>query len=200
MIYIRHRINDLSGISNVAKNHGAEIDIRTVGVPVASELVVTHDPFTSGAPLTEWLKKWKAHGATGPVIFNTKEDGLEEKIRECAISTGVENFFFLDTALPTLIRLTMWGNEPRFAVRQSAYEPLSSCIAFAGKADWVWVDCVKGVFVSTSDVEKLKKHFRVCLVSPELWNVDWAPNAQSRELKRLADAICTKVPEKWENQ
>jgi hypothetical protein len=112
---------------------------------------------------------------------------------------GIDNWFFLDTALPTLVKHCKFNGNRKFAVRLSAHEPPQAIEAFRGHAAWVWVDCFKGEPVSPDWVASLKPDFKVCLVSPELQQQDLAANLMRfAGLYNLADAICTKKPEVWQ--
>ena len=177
---------------------GAEVDIRSRD---QDSLYLSHDPFAQGDDFDLWLAAFKSHGITGPLILNTKEDGLEAHCLDRLKAHGIENFFFLDTTIPTLVRWTTKKNVAHFAVRFSRYEPLSAVMAFAGKASWVWVDCFDGVPARPEDLVELKKAFRICVVSPEL-QVGVTPQ-QAQHIQRFwplspwIDAVCTKTPELW---
>lgn len=177
---------------------GAEIDIRSKD---KDALYLAHDPFAFGVELDQWLAEFKRRKIIGPLILNTKEDGLESACLDRLKAHNIDNFFFLDTTIPTLVKWTTIKNVSHFAVRFSRYEPLSAVMAFAGKAAWVWVDCFDGLPPNLADVAKLKKVFRLCLVSPEL-QIGWTPDLASKigdflPFYSLVDAVCTKRPELW---
>jgi hypothetical protein len=85
------------------------------------------------------------------------------------------------------------------AVRYSSYEPLELALSFKGKVNWVWLDCFFGFHLPDEDYEVLKKHFKLCMVSPELQGrpadeiVEFKKLLQGKEL----DAVCTKRPDLW---
>jgi NADH-quinone oxidoreductase subunit B len=90
------------------------------------------------------------------------------------------------------------GNK-NIAVRYSEYEPLALSQKFQGLVDWVWVDCFKDWSLSEHDYRELKKHFKLCLVAPELQG---HPPSKTEEFKNKLkqmpfDAVCTKKPEQW---
>lgn len=177
---------------------GAEIDIRSKD---RETLYLAHDPFVPGDDLDLWLTEFKRREIKGPLILNTKEDGLESACLERLNAHKIDNFFFLDTTIPSLAKWTMVKNQRQFAVRFSRYEPLSAVMAFAGKATWVWVDCFNGLPPNPRDLAELKSAFRLCLVSPEL-QVGWSPDLSKKieaflPLCAMIDAICTKSPELW---
>jgi hypothetical protein len=192
VLYIKHRVNKISDIKNVNLDHGAELDIRS-DINNKQKLVVTHDAWDSYENLDDWLSVWKKHGATGPLIFNTKEDGLEEQILKQAEKHDIKNYFFLDTALPTLVKWSIVNNNSNFVLRYSQFENID--ISFVNKVQWLWIDCFFGYKPPLGKLKDLKNLFKLCLVSPELqgfqMDKDWLV------YKEIVHAVCTKTPEKW---
>lgn len=192
MLLIDHRVNTAEHLQRVPADCGAEIDIRDYD----GELRLVHDPFLSGEKLSDWLKGWK-HALC---IYNVKCDGLEEKIRELGQAAGVKDYFFLDCANPTLVRLAR-GGERNLAVRFSEFEPLEGALAFEGLASWVWVDCFSRLPFTRENYAKLKKAFKICLVSPELQKQGRGAIPRYRQqLKDLGvelDAVCTDFLDDW---
>ncbi len=190
LLLIDHRVNTLECLSKVPADHGVEIDVRDYD----GELTLAHDPFQKGLGLEEFLRHY--HHAL--VIFNVKCDGLEDRISRLAEKHGVGEYFFLDVANPTLVRLVR-GGEKSVAVRYSEYEPISFALAFAGQARWVWVDCFTHLPLDRDSHRQLREHFKVCVVSPELQG---HPRATIQQFRRqLADlpidAVCTDYPGDW---
>ncbi|MCX6131990.1 MAG: hypothetical protein NTX25_23405 [Proteobacteria bacterium] len=193
MIIVEHRINTIEQLLNIDPLHGAEIDLRSD--PNSGRIYLHHDPFSPGESLEDWLNVFAERKVAGPLILNTKEDGLEERVLFALHQREIENFFFLDTCLPTLVKWT--ARESRFACRLSAYEPVESALPFIGKADWLWVDCFAGCPLPFETLNKICSYFKVCLVSPELHGIlQMAP--EFLRLRNLADAVCTKSPSQWE--
>ena len=122
---------------------------------------------------------------------------LEDQALKCLAEHRISHFFFLDTALPTLVRRCLRKGERHFAVRFSRFEGHDFVAPFVGKADWVWVDCFDAVPVSKTDVETLAAKFKVCLVSPELHQGSLDTLSAFRPLTPFAHAICTKEPSRW---
>ena len=190
MIYIRHRINTLAGLNDVAPEFGVELDLRYEG----NRLVLHHDPFSAGEDFEDYLKNYR-HGL---MIVNVKSEGIEDRARELLKQYDVRDYFFLDLSFPALIRLAKTG-ERNIAVRYSEYEPVEQTLALRGLVKWVWVDCFTKCPLNPESYSILKKHFQICLVSPELQK---HPPEQIEVLKKqLAgfeiDAVCTKVPHLW---
>jgi len=109
------------------------------------------------------------------------------------------DYFFLDVSFPALVKLTRKG-EKNIAVRFSEYEPVESCLAVKDLVRWVWIDCFTKLPLDDRNYSALKKHFKLCLVSPELEN---HPKERIAEFKAAVarweiDAVCTKHPKLWE--
>ncbi len=191
MILIEHRVNTVAQLRQMPTEHGAEIDIRTFG----TRLVLNHQPQQDGDSLDDFLGACRH----GPLILNVKEDGLEDQILAKVDRLGIANAFFLDITIPTALRLARKA-EKRFAIRFSEFEPLEYCLRFAGLAQWCWVDCFHSLPLDGETAALLRKHFKLCLVSPELEGHD--PEVRIPEFKRqLAgislDAVCTDFPQSW---
>ncbi|HYX33210.1 MAG TPA: hypothetical protein VE954_08845 [Oligoflexus sp.] len=195
MIYIQHRINTLEQLEDLNPGFGAEIDLRSD--PNSHEIYLHHDPFIKGVSFNDWISLFAKRGIRGPLILNTKEDGLEAELIVVCESHGIRNFFFLDTALPTLVKWACQKSERRFACRLSAYEPFEALEKFKGKADWLWVDCFEGRPLPVTQLQAAKEHFKLCLVAPELQGVSEVDPA-FRAWFNQADAICTKKPAFWQ--
>ncbi|MSR77740.1 MAG: hypothetical protein EXS63_05885 [Candidatus Omnitrophica bacterium] len=189
-LLIRHRINDLKELASVPKHMGVELDLRSDG----QELILHHDPFKPGTRFEDFLKKYD-HAF---MVVNVKAEGLEQTAAALLRKYKVENYFFLDLSFPAIIKMVR-TNESRIAIRFSEYEPVEQCLAMKGKVQWVWIDCFTKYALDEITYRQLKKHFKLCLVSPELQNHPKSFVMRSREkLSRFNfDAICTKHPELW---
>ena len=191
MLLIDHRVNTRAHLEKVPKDCGVEIDLRDYD----GALRLVHDPFLSGEDLKDWLGAYQ-HALC---IFNVKCDGLEDRILEVAKGV-VKDYFFLDCANPTLVKLARRG-EKNLAVRFSEFEPIESCLALEGKADWCWVDCFTQLPFTRENYAKLKRAFKLCLVSPELQGHGRGAIARYRQqLKDLGvelDAVCTDHLDDW---
>jgi len=194
MIIIEHRINTLNQLRHVNPENGVEIDLRSN--VVTGKIYIQHDPMKQGTNFEDWLAVYIEQKIKGPIIFNTKEDGLEGLIIETCQQAGIHNFFFLDTTIPTLVKWSLLQKERRFAYRISAYERVETSNAFSGKVEWIWADCFNGIPLNLSDIMRLKKDFKICLVSPELHGCDEI-HPDFQPLLNVVDAICTKKPQFW---
>jgi hypothetical protein len=191
MLLIEHRVNTLDQLHGVPTERGLEIDVRDYD----GDLRLVHDPLQGGERLDDLLAAVR-HPL---VIFNVKCDGLEDRILALAAKHGLRDFFFLDVANPTLVKLARRG-ERRVAVRYSEFEPIEFALAFAGQVDWVWVDCFTHLPLDAAIHARLRQHFKVCLVSPELQKHPRGHIGQYRaQLQGLpVDAVCSDFCEDWQ--
>lgn len=189
-LLIEHRVNTVAHLRRVPPERGIEVDVRDYD----GDLRLVHDPLQSGERLADLLAEY--HHAL--VIFNVKCDGLEDRILELAAQHAIRDFFFLDVANPTLVKLARRG-ERRVAVRYSEFEPLEFALAFAGKVDWVWIDTFTRLPLDAATHAALAAHFKLCLVSPELQGHPRGRIAEYRaQLAELPlDAVCTDFCEDW---
>jgi hypothetical protein len=185
-----HRVNTATDLALVSPCYGVEVDVRDYD----GRLRLTHDPFIQGEDLDEFLAGYHHAG----IIFNTKCDGLESDIIRLAEKHAIENYWFLDTALPSLVKLAKAGIR-NAAVRYSEFEPIEATLSFAGLVDWVWVDCFTYLPLNPRVWEQLRRHFKICIVSPELQRHGRARigayRAQLRDMP--VDGVCTDFPEDW---
>jgi hypothetical protein len=194
MEVIAHRRNRVEDLRDTPTSHGVEIDIRTFG----GRLVLNHEPFEDGTAFEEWLRFYN-HGT---LILNVKEDGLEDRVLALLAEHGIDQFFFLDQPMPTLIK---WGRqgERRSAVRVSEFEPVDGALAVAPYVDWVWIDCFTRFPLDRQALEDLKAAgLSLCIVSPELQgrSDDMLVREFIVEFRRrgvIPDAVCTKRADLW---
>jgi hypothetical protein len=199
-IFIRHRVNRVKDLASVQLRWGVEIDLRSQ-VSNPGSLHLSHDPWVIGDDFEVWLEAFKSQGIQGPIWLNTKEDGLEMRVIELMRKYQIENYCFLDTVLPTLIKKTQYEANPKFAIRLSAFEPRSFVDRFRGRAEWIWVDCFQGVPLKPQDLEPFQEDFKICLVSPELHGKSLPDHlSQFTPLLDGADAVCTKDPDLWRHR
>jgi hypothetical protein len=185
---IAHRVNTLDQLKQLPPDVPIEFDIRESDY----ECTVRHDAFTPGESLISLLPYLK----TRLCIVNVKCEGLEHYLLKLFKMYSIESFFFLDCSIPMIHKLTR-GGESRIAVRWSEYEGIESVKAWAGKVQWVWVDCFTKYPLTKQTAEELQElGFKLCLVSPELQGRDADIEPYCEDLLKLRvrpDAICTKV-------
>ncbi len=195
--FIEHRKNALDSLAAVDPNHGVEIDIRS-DIHHPGRLIVTHDAWGLGAEFTTWIKEFLKFKLKGLLIINTKEDQLEETIMNLMKKNKIENYVFLDTTIPTSIRWVGKKHGSRLMVRVSEYETAEFALRFKSKVKWIWLDCFYGKPVALKTAKALAKHFKICLVSPELHGLEIQKISKFKPLLPYASAICTKSPSSWQ--
>jgi hypothetical protein len=185
-----HRVNTIDALEKVPPGLGIEFDLRSDG----DRVIVTHDPFTEGPTIEEFFPR------IGPraCIFNVKCEGVEAAVLAKAKACGIEDFFFLDCSVPAAVKLWRQG-ETRLAVRYSELEPAEGVLAWAGKAQWAWVDCFTRWPEDAANWAKIAERFKICLVSPELQGHGTDVIASFRQGlgARRWDAACSKRPDLW---
>ena len=191
MKLIKHRINNKKQLKRNDVD-GVELDLRFHN----SDIILHHDPFQKGENFEEFLKIFSLNF----IILNIKSEGIEEEVLRLLKKYNVPDYFFLDTSIPFMVKYINRGWN-KFAVRFSEYEPLELALKFKDKVEWVWVDCFTHLPLTTESYTQLKKHFKICLVSPELQGY---PNSMIKEFKKQIegfeiDAVCTKYPDLWRN-
>jgi len=190
MLKIAHRINAIAQLQNTPTEYGVELDLR----PDGEGIIIHHDPFIKGEDFEEWLKFYK-HSF---IILNTKAEGMEDRLLALMEKHQIKDYFFLDLTLPYLIKYMKKGIT-QIAVRFSEFEPLEFVMKFAGKVEWVWVDCFTELPLNQDNYTILKKHFKLCLVSPELqgFDVSRIDEFKNKLQDMPVDAVCTKRPDLW---
>lgn len=185
---IAHRINTLDQIKQLPLDTPIEFDVRESDY----ECTVRHDAFSPGESLISLLPYLK----TRLCIVNVKCEGLEHYLLKLFKLYSIENFFFLDSSIPMIHKLTSCG-ESRIAVRWSEYEEIESVKVWAGKVQWVWVDCFTKYPLTKQTSEELQMlGFKLCLVSPELHGRNTDIELYCEDLLKTGirpDAICTKI-------
>ncbi|MEX2187081.1 MAG: hypothetical protein WD875_09820 [Pirellulales bacterium] len=191
MLYIAHRVNTSEQLRGTPTECGVEIDLRDRG----ERLIVQHDPFADGEDFDEYL----GHYRHGTLILNVKSERIEPRVLDVVRRHAVSDYFFLDCSFP-MIRTLVAQGEHRIAVRFSEFEPAESALALAGQIDWVWIDCFTKMPLDSGSFARLKRHFKLCGVSPELQGRPVESIADyARELAPFPlDAICTKRPDLWQ--
>lgn len=186
----RHRVNTVADLESVPETQGIEFDLRSSG----NDVLVTHDPFTTGPTIEEFFPKIGKR----PCIFNVKTEGIEARVRELAAKHGIEDWFMLDLSVPAAVKMWRLG-ERRIAVRYSELEPFEGAMAWNGKATWLWVDCFERFPVAEPAWSELANAFKICLVSPELQGHtgETFDRLKAQVTGKRWDAVCTKTPARW---
>ena len=193
MIAVAHRINTAAQLRAVPREYGVEIDLRDRG----ERLILQHDPFKDGENFEDWLHDYHHR----LLILNIKSERIEHRVLELLPRFYVSDYFFLDSSFPMLQLLSLKG-ERRIAVRFSEIEPIEQCLALAGKVEWVWVDCFTRMPLDPNSHARLREHFKLCAVSPELQGrpIETIANYAAELRPYPVDAVCTKAPAQWLTQ
>jgi hypothetical protein len=193
VIRIAHRRNTRQELIDTPYELGVEIDIRSHG----QDLALHHDPCMGGENFEDWLDAFQHQ----ILILHTKEEGLEDRLLAMMAERGIENFFFLDQSLPSLIRTAKTG-EKRCAVKTSEFESIDTAMTLRGQIEWLWVDGLSQFPLGAEQAQQWQNAgFKLCLASPELLGGDRSEIAQLRQ--RLAskniqaEAVCSKRLELW---
>lgn len=193
MEIVKHRVNSIAELIQIHPECGVEVDIRSYN----SKLILQHEPNLLGESFEDYVSTFARLKFSGIFILNVKEDGIEKEVLRILSTHSVTNFFFLDLTTPTLVRLCIKDKMSKIAVRVSEYETLESALMFKGVADWVWLDCFSGRPFSKDWIYKLKKYFKVCLVSPELQGYPPERIGEFKNLASIVNAVCTKHEKLW---
>jgi hypothetical protein len=191
MLLIAHRINTVAQLQQVPSHYGVELDLRDSG----DRLILQHDPFSTGMDFEEYLRHWRHR----LMILNVKSERIEHRVLELVQKYRVRDYFLLDSSFPMIRQLVKLG-ERRIAVRFSEHEPIESALALTGQVDWVWIDCFSKMPLDGRTYGLLRRHFKLCAVSPELQGRPVETIADyARELAPFPmDAVCTKRPDLWQ--
>jgi hypothetical protein len=193
MQLIAHRINTIAQLQQVPPHYGVELDLRDSG----DRLVLQHDPFSTGEDFEEYLRHWQHR----LMILNIKSERIEHRVLELVQQFKVRDYFFLDSSFPMIRQLVKLG-ERRVAVRFSEFEPVESALALAGQVDWVWVDCFSKMPLDNRTYGLLRRHFKLCAVSPELQGrpIETIADYADQFAQFPVDAVCTKRPDLWSSK
>jgi len=191
MLYIQHRVNTIDQLVQTPTRYGVEVDLRDRG----DRLILQHDPFSDGEDFDRYLAAYR-HQA---IVLNIKSERIENRVLEAIRRYGVEDYFLLDCSFPMVRQLVSLG-QSQIAARFSEYEPVEAALSLAGQVAWVWVDCFTKMPLDDDSYERLKRHFKLCAVSPELQGRSASEIAEyARQLSAYPmDAICTKRPDLWQ--
>ena len=191
LLPIQHRVNTIAALRATPADLGVEVDVRYEG----ERLILHHDPFVQGEDFEKFLGAYKHR----TLILNIKSEGIEQKTIELVDRFKIKDYFLLDVSFPFMIKLSGKGVR-KLAVRFSEFESIDTCLAMAGRAEWVFIDVFTHLPLDDSAYSRLSKKFKICLVSPELLGRENDIEAY-KELFRAKgykiDAVLTKQPARW---
>ena len=86
MLKIIHRVNTIEKLKKVPNHFGVEIDIHGWN----KQLTIHHDALQKGEDLDKWLDEYKHKF----IIFNIKEEGIEEEVLKKIKLHKLKTIFF----------------------------------------------------------------------------------------------------------
>lgn len=199
---LHHRVNTLKELSLLPQRRGAEIDLRSC-VTQPSSLHLSHDAYHQGEPFAPWLDAW-CQKPRGPLLLNTKEDGLEASALALCKQRGVHDVLFLDTQVPTLLKLARAGLGRHLTLRLSAFESAAwlapwQALPVGQRPRLVWVDCFNAEPLPADSVRALVDFFELCLVSPDLQGDLEADLQRFLPLAHWCSMVCSKRADAWQS-
>lgn len=163
VLFCCHRVNTIAELNLIDSKYGVEIDLRD---NTNGDVYLQHDPFIQGETFDDFLKVYN-HSF---IILNIKSERIEYKILDILKKYNIQNYFFLDSSFPMIIKLSREGIK-NIALRYSEYEAIDTILNMKGLVDWVWVDCFSRNPLDRGTYKSLKNAgFKLCFVSPELQN------------------------------
>ncbi|MCW1359922.1 hypothetical protein OLQ22_01495 [Campylobacter jejuni] len=138
-----------------------------------------------------------------PIICNIKESGLEEKVIE--LLGDRFDYYFLDSQIPDILRLSKDGYLGKFIIRISDIESYNEKLMTISKPKYVWVDYSQFDKFDIQDYKefihgikpRLKK-VKPILVSPELYDLSYIELIKYiQSILPKGFSVCTKKPELW---
>jgi hypothetical protein len=185
---IAHRINNLD-LESFPEADGIEFDVRDSN----GRIIVTHDPFTEGQNLEEFISFCPPEKF---YIVNVKSEGIEFRILELLEQYKIKNFFFLDCSIPMMVKLGKQYTK-KLAIRLSEYESIETVKKMAHLVEWVWIDTFTKIPLTQEQEQELHSlGLKLCFVSPELQR---QPELVPIYIQSLAteqikiDAVCCKT-------
>ncbi|WP_270991567.1 hypothetical protein [Campylobacter upsaliensis] len=193
MIFL-HRQNNLE---EYIENYGVEIDLRFNG-----DLVLNHDIPIKNQHYPLFRDKMQFIKNV-PIICNIKEANLEEKVIK--LLGDQYDYYFLDSQIPDILRLSKNGYQSKFIIRISDVEPYSKKLMQISKPKYAWIDYSQ---FDNFKIEHYKefilsiipdiKNIIPVLVSPELYDLSYIAFIKSiQENLPKGFAVCTKNPNLW---
>lgn len=193
MIFL-HRQNNLEFS---IENYGIEIDLR-----YNENLVLNHDLLEKNS-LYPFFEEKIQFMKNIPIICNIKESGLEERIIEL-LGDNFE-YYFLDSQIPDILRLSKNGYQGKFIIRISDVESYNERLMSVVKPKYVWVDYSQ---FSNFDIQNYREFIygikpkleqvEPILVSPELYDLSYIEFIEPiQSILPKGFSVCTKKPELW---
>ena len=94
MLIIKHRIDTLKKVTNTNTKFGIEFDVRSHN----KKITIGHDPFNSKKLLDRHMRTLKNRF----IVFDVKEEGIEDKIIQVIKKYKIKNYFLLNVTFPRI--------------------------------------------------------------------------------------------------
>jgi len=208
-LIFKHRQNDESQWN---KNTAVELDVRLHG---NRRITLSHDPceWTTNTDLSNavyknlYITKTKLPRMS---IVNVKTSGAEEVVSKLFEEVEYNNFFFLDSQIPDILRLSKLDEyKGKFIIRVSDVESYNEEFMYRIKPKYIWADWSSfdnfeegkyRKFINTL-TRQISDDQELIIVSPELYSLDY-----ERLIPTIAEiityyghsSVCTKTETKWE--
>lgn len=188
MIIVRHRVNTVKELQEMPEDFGVEADVRCQG----DDLILHHDPLKDGENLEDFLAAYSHRFC----IFDIKSEGIEKRVIELAADAGVEDYYLLNVNFPVIVKLAKTGFS-KMSIPFSEFQSIETCLNMKGKVDFVWVESFNSLALTKDVHDKLAKHFKLSLVSPELYGRQEIERYRQLLKGMKIHDVCTDFPEKW---
>jgi glycerophosphoryl diester phosphodiesterase len=207
-LIFKHRQNNNEEWSN---DVGAEFDVR---LSAHNNLVLSHDPIT-------WDINLDVAAAVGEVMYkrcempktsivNVKTSGAEELAADLFSVISYEDFYFLDSQIPDILRLSKLDEyKGKFIIRVSDVESWNQKLIDVAKPKYIWADWSSfdnfeedkyRKFINTL-TRQISDDQELIIVSPELYSLDYEhliPTIAEIITYYGHSSVCTKTETKWE--
>jgi hypothetical protein len=195
MLKILHRVNTVEKLNNTNIKYGIEIDVRSFN----KKLILNHEPFQDSVSLNTILKKYQHKH----LIFNVKEEGIEDLILSYIKKFKIKDYFLLDVTFPKIYHFIKNKKKINLCLRKSKFEELNELNFFKNKIKWVWIDTFDDkIPLNIKNLKLYSKIFKLCLVSPELVKSNSLSLSDFIKINKkklnFFSAVCSKNVKNWE--
>ncbi|MBI2578457.1 MAG: hypothetical protein HYW26_01970 [Candidatus Aenigmarchaeota archaeon] len=189
MIIAMHRVNTIEDLKKTPVGLGVETDLRSDG----KDIILHHEPFFgNGEKLEDFISRYSHEF----IILDIKSEGIERRAIDIVENAGIKDYYLLNVNFPFIMKLAKTGFR-KMSVRFSDFESADACLAMKNKADFVWVESFSKLALTKEVCKKLSRHFRLSLVSPELYGRNEI-EIYKKKLKGMdIHSVCTDYPDKW---
>jgi hypothetical protein len=207
-VIFKHRQNNAN---EWVKNDGVELDVRLHG---KDNILLSHDPidYDIGFDLNASLMACLYNNEDLPksIIVNVKTSGAEEIVAGDLSTAGVYDFYFLDSQIPDILRLSKLDEfKGKFIIRVSDVESYNEEFMKRIQPKYIWADWsnfenfdadLYDHFINTL-TRQINDDQELIIVSPELYNLDYSyliPTVAEIITRHGHSSVCTKNKTLWE--